>query len=457
MIQLLGALVDKSIVTVSFPSPDARYDMLDTVRDYALERLAEGGGLSTAQKAHAEYYAALADAARAELRGPDWQACVRRLELEHDNLWAALAYARAAPDPGIAIRLGGLGWYFTLAERVSDGRRFVELALAAASEDAPVALRLELVAFLCYLATEELDVDAAIEAGERALAATESRRRSRLSSRRRSRSPSQNPVTVGGPPCWRRRRTLASKRPRTTGASRRSASCGPWSPLPPETCPQSPPWRRRRTVTPTRSGSTRFKSPRCCSRPGSPSGGVRERRGGGVSARVRARGPCRVCRPRCLRAGRARLERICERRPAQGRRPRAPGARRRGGGTVAVDRGARARPASPRPGRRGRRRHRRGAAPRRARVVRQAPAARSSREPVPGARGRPGRGRPGRPRRPRAAPPRDCDRVGARRDCSDVVAPLVREGSLLVRLPGGWQRGRGPWQGVGSGLRDACR
>ena len=113
--------------------------------------------------------------ARAELRGPDWQACVRRLELEHDNLWAALAYARAAPDPGIAIRLGALGWYFALAERVSEGRRFVELALASASEDAPAALRLELVAFLCFLATEELDLDAAIEAGERALAATEPR------------------------------------------------------------------------------------------------------------------------------------------------------------------------------------------------------------------------------------------------------------------------------------------
>jgi predicted ATPase/DNA-binding SARP family transcriptional activator len=175
VIQLLGALVDKSIVTVSFPSADARYDLLDTVRDYALERFAERGDLAAAQKTHAEYYAALAHATRAELRGPDWQSCVRRLELEHDNLWAALAYARATPDPGIAIRLGVLGWYFTLAERVSEGRRFVELALASASEDAPVALRVELAAFLCYLATEELDLEAAIETGERALAATQPR------------------------------------------------------------------------------------------------------------------------------------------------------------------------------------------------------------------------------------------------------------------------------------------
>ena len=173
VIQLLGTLVDKSVITVSFPSPDARYDLLDTVREYALERLAEGGGLAAARRAHAECFATLADTAHGALRAPAWRAWVGRLELEHDNLWAALTYAQEAPDAGIAGRLGTLAWYFTLAERVSEGRRFVELALAAASEDAPAAVRLELEAFLCYFATEELDLAAAIAAGERALAATE--------------------------------------------------------------------------------------------------------------------------------------------------------------------------------------------------------------------------------------------------------------------------------------------
>ena len=169
--QLLGALVDKSILTASFPDGRARYDLLDTVREYAVEQLAKAGGLSAAQLAHAEYFATMADAARTELRGPDWLACTRRLELEHDNLWAALAYARDTPDPAIAVRLGaGLGWYFALAERVSEGRSFLEAALAAASADAPVGKQIELLAFLCYLATEELDLDAAIDAGERGLA-----------------------------------------------------------------------------------------------------------------------------------------------------------------------------------------------------------------------------------------------------------------------------------------------
>ena len=172
-IQLLGTLVDKSVITVSFPNPGARYDLLDTVRDYALECLAEGGGLASAREAHAEYFASLADAAHGALRGPEWRAWVARLELERDNLWAALNYAHEASEAGIAGRLGTLAWYFTLAERVSEGRRFVELALTSAAEHAPAALRLELEGFRCYFAAEELDLGTAIELGEHALVATE--------------------------------------------------------------------------------------------------------------------------------------------------------------------------------------------------------------------------------------------------------------------------------------------
>jgi predicted ATPase len=175
VVQLLGTLVDKSIVTVWFPSAGARYDVLDTVREYALERLAERGGLAAARRAHAEYYAALADAAHGALRGPEWRAWIERLELEHDNLWAALTYAHEALEAEIAARLGTLAWYFTLAERVSEGRRFVELALVSSPDDTPLGLRLELIAFLCYLATEELDLDSATEMGERALATAEPR------------------------------------------------------------------------------------------------------------------------------------------------------------------------------------------------------------------------------------------------------------------------------------------
>jgi predicted ATPase/DNA-binding SARP family transcriptional activator len=168
--QLLGALVDKSILMASFPDGEPRYDLLDTVRDYAVEQLAKAGSLSAAQLVHAEYFATVADAARTELRGPVWLAWMKRLELEHDNLWAALTYARDAPDPLVAARLGvGLGWYFGTAGRVSEGRAFIEAALESA-DAAPLPLRVELLAYICYLATEEDDLEAAVEAGKRGLA-----------------------------------------------------------------------------------------------------------------------------------------------------------------------------------------------------------------------------------------------------------------------------------------------
>jgi predicted ATPase len=167
---LVAGLVDKSIVSASFTGDAARYDMLDTVREYVFERLAESGRLAAARGAHAEYLAALA----VELRGTEWRRWERRLELENDNLWAALAYARDAPDPAVAVRLGTLGWYFALSDRISEGRRFLEVALSATDDDAPVELRIEQLADLCYIATEEFDLDRALVAGERAvsLAAT---------------------------------------------------------------------------------------------------------------------------------------------------------------------------------------------------------------------------------------------------------------------------------------------
>jgi predicted ATPase/DNA-binding SARP family transcriptional activator len=167
---LIAALVDKSIVSTSFSTDAARYDMLDTVREYVLDRLADSGELGATRKAHAEYFAALAEAARTGLRRPEWLEWMKRLELEHDNLWAALAYAGDAPDQLVAARLGvGLGWYFGTAARVSEGRAFIEAALASA-DTAPLAHRIELLAYVCYLATEDDDLDAAVEAGERGLA-----------------------------------------------------------------------------------------------------------------------------------------------------------------------------------------------------------------------------------------------------------------------------------------------
>ena len=161
---LLSALVDKSIVSTTFSGGTARYDLLDTVRQYVLERLDESGRLDAVRSAHADYFAALAEEAWVGLRGSAWLDWERRLHPENDNFWAALDYARDASDSDVAVRLGMLGWYFALAERVSEGRRFLELAVSVCGDDAPA----ELLAVLCYLATEDLDLDAALAAGKQA-------------------------------------------------------------------------------------------------------------------------------------------------------------------------------------------------------------------------------------------------------------------------------------------------
>src|SRR5581483_11224605 len=95
---LVAALVDKSIVFASFSGRTAQYDMLDTVREYVLERLAESGTLDSVRRLHAEYFAALADEGWTGLRGPAWLEWERRLQFENDNLWAALEYARDSSD-----------------------------------------------------------------------------------------------------------------------------------------------------------------------------------------------------------------------------------------------------------------------------------------------------------------------------------------------------------------------
>ena len=159
-------------MSVTFPGDEARYDLLDTdppVRPRASRRErparpAPPGPCRVLRHGRRRR--------RSELRGPRWRAWIERLRLDNENLWAALAYAREAPDAAIAVRLGaGLSLYFTLGERVSEGRRFVALALDASGGE-PLAT-LALAPFLCYLATEELDLAAAVAIGERALALAE--------------------------------------------------------------------------------------------------------------------------------------------------------------------------------------------------------------------------------------------------------------------------------------------
>ncbi len=115
----LTALIDKSLIVAT---DDGRYQMLETIRAYGMERLAEAGEEDHYRRAHAEYFLALAREAEPNLRGRDQVTWLRRLTADHDNLHAALRWAVVTGDTALAVRLGSaLGWYWWLRGQRSEG------------------------------------------------------------------------------------------------------------------------------------------------------------------------------------------------------------------------------------------------------------------------------------------------------------------------------------------------
>jgi predicted ATPase len=92
VIDTLGALVDSSLVRRQTGPGEPGFSLLETVREYALERLHEGGDWVQAHDRHSAYFLALAEPAAAELAGPEQLAWLDRLETEHSNLWAAMSW-----------------------------------------------------------------------------------------------------------------------------------------------------------------------------------------------------------------------------------------------------------------------------------------------------------------------------------------------------------------------------
>lgn len=95
--------MDKSLIR-SAPSREPRFTTLETVREYAQERLEDSGEMADARQRHALYCLALAETAKPGLRGPRPVAWLDRLEAEHDNLRAALDGCLNQGDVELAVR-----------------------------------------------------------------------------------------------------------------------------------------------------------------------------------------------------------------------------------------------------------------------------------------------------------------------------------------------------------------
>ncbi len=140
----LVGLVHMSLLRQEEVAGEPRFWMLETIRDYAAERLAEAGEAEAIHAAHLRYYTTLAVTADAHLRGPDQLEWLEQLEAEHDNCRAALRGALAQEATAPALQLSSaLWWFWRLHGYWDEGRTWLEAALARTSPTDCSAARAE--------------------------------------------------------------------------------------------------------------------------------------------------------------------------------------------------------------------------------------------------------------------------------------------------------------------------
>ncbi|HZY43346.1 MAG TPA: tetratricopeptide repeat protein, partial [Anaerolineae bacterium] len=165
-------LVEKSLLRYELaPDGTPRYSMYEMIRDYAHEKLRERGRLDRARQIHAEHYYRLAQAARQHLtQGSEQVKWLNRLEIEHNNLRAALTWSIESIDRAeFAYRLAeALHDFWQIRGHLSEGRRWQEHVLAL--DAVPSAVRAQLLSNVGQIARMQGDYAHAQTVLEQALA-----------------------------------------------------------------------------------------------------------------------------------------------------------------------------------------------------------------------------------------------------------------------------------------------
>ena len=149
VLDLLTRLVDKSLVVMDERGGEARYYQLETIRQYAREKLFEesgtdtplrsqGAGAAALRDRHLAYFVQVAEQAEPHLRGPAPLGCQNRLEADYDNLRAAVEWGLDR-DPEAVLQLGGALHFFWAYCYHFEARGWLEIALARVRTLPPVA------------------------------------------------------------------------------------------------------------------------------------------------------------------------------------------------------------------------------------------------------------------------------------------------------------------------------
>jgi predicted ATPase/DNA-binding CsgD family transcriptional regulator/Tfp pilus assembly protein PilF len=163
ILDVLSGLAEKSLMVAESigEGGTVRYRLLEPIRQYAREKLEEGGEGEEVLRRHATFFLALAEEAQPRLRTLEDREWLERLEREHDNLRAALSWALERGETELALRLGGtLGTFWHARGYFDEGRKWLEAALAK-DDRASVVARLKALEALFWLTFEQWDLDRA--------------------------------------------------------------------------------------------------------------------------------------------------------------------------------------------------------------------------------------------------------------------------------------------------------
>jgi predicted ATPase/class 3 adenylate cyclase len=138
ILEVLSNLVSKSLVTVSREAGHVRYGMLETVHQYASELLELSGGGEAFRRRHARLFIQLAESADPGLRGAEQLIWLETLEVEHENIRAALAWMIASDEADATARLlGALGWFWFIRGYWEEAWRWLTMSLDMVSDPVP--------------------------------------------------------------------------------------------------------------------------------------------------------------------------------------------------------------------------------------------------------------------------------------------------------------------------------
>jgi predicted ATPase/DNA-binding CsgD family transcriptional regulator len=182
VLDILTTLVDRSLVHVEEGTRVARYYLLETIRQYASDRLIESGETAAIRTRHLRFFVTLAEQAQPELESAGLFEWLPRLDAEHDNIRAALDWSLEAEAYTDGLRLASALWLFWLLRgHLTEGKQRIEHALQAV--DAPPSLQASALIGLGQLLVLRGDLGEAATNARRALEIARAQQDRRLEGR----------------------------------------------------------------------------------------------------------------------------------------------------------------------------------------------------------------------------------------------------------------------------------